>query len=358
MIFEKVVNVSKTKSSHELESIADKLRLLFTRAYQAETAYVLTLVIYEIIGLYDLPFMAPLQAAVIALYSDDAKICNQLEVQTRQEIREVYEKIEVYAAEYDIQARDFREQLACFKAAENLPPELGLNSTPSQYKNIRFALFFLPKDSPNYHEFVGQFAKLLDKNEISQFTFVPTLDLWEKEKQRFEKMRSTTVWHSWDSIANAYLMHDPEKAAESISVPETKHHLHRLEDYTMAWFEKQKPSRAGTPKKQGCPTYKAAESILKINGVSIDFEPKSIRASLLKCFFKNGKAQDKKFSLEEIYAKANRKKIGHFTLERADKDAIYGARNGVNSVVLEKVGVNDFLVLEKSKISINPQYLK
>jgi hypothetical protein len=347
--------VSKIKNARALEPIANKLRPLFQRAYDAETAYILILVVYEIMGIYDTLLLAPLVSSILAEYLEDSKPIQQLEQQAWQEVRQVHAQLREYTTTNAITARQVIEELDCFEAADALPMESGLVSLPNQYGKLTFALLALPKDSPDYPAFVGQFAVLDSNNEIDHFTFAPSLALWENECQKFLKIKPTRLWHSWDILANSYLVQDPEKASKAIDIFEFKHHLQRLEHYTMDWLQQRSAIRTTKSGKPIKPTYDAVSCILKVNGAPIEFEVGSIRAKVLKCFFKNGYAQPKQFSLEELYAKMYKKKVGYFTIVKSHKDALYGALDGINSRVSDET---EFLVLKKSKISINPMHLK
>lgn len=349
--------MSKIKNARALELIADKLGPLFQRAYEAETVYIMILVAYEIIEVYDTTPLKPLIESIMGVYLEDIKLRIQLEKQAWQEVRQVHTQLREYTTTNAITARLVLEELDCFETTEALPMESGLVSLPGQFLKMKYALLSLPKDSPNYYEFIKQFA-VLDKNqEIDHFTFAPNLELWDKECLRLAKIEPTRIWHNWDKLANAYLSQDPRKASETIDINQLKHNLQRLEIYTIDWIKQYNATHMTKFGKPSKPTYDSKSCVLKVNGVPIEFEKDCIRAKFLRCFFKKGAAVAQILSLEELYAKMHKKKVGYFKLEKSDKDALYDAFDDINLRVSNEAGIASFLTLEKSKISIRPKYL-
>ncbi len=349
--------MSKIKNAQTFELIADKLRPLFQRAYETETVYIMILVAYEIIEVYDTTPLKPLIESIMGVYLEDIKLRIQLEKQAWQEVRQVHTQLREYATRNAITARLVLEELDCFETTEALPLESGLVSLPGQFLKMKFALLSLPKNTPNYPEFIKQFAILDKSQEIDHFTFAPSLELWDKECLRLAKIEPTRIWHNWDTIANAYLLQDPKKASETIDINQLKHHLQRLESYTIDWIKQYNATHMTKFGKPSKPTYDSKSCVLKVNGVPIEFEKGSIRAKFLRCFFKKGAAIAQILSLEDLHAKMYKKKIGYFKLEKNHKDALYNALDDINLRVSNEASIPGFLTLKKSKVAIRSKYL-
>jgi len=57
-------------------------------------------------------------------------------------------------------------------------------------------------------DFVKKFLEIDGNGNISRWKFSPSFYAWREERQRIEKLKGSRIWHSWDVIAEPYLIHN------------------------------------------------------------------------------------------------------------------------------------------------------
>ncbi len=242
-------------------------------------------------------------------------------------------------------------------------------------------------------------------NFVQQFATVdPFIMHWNNEKQRLDRIKTATFWYSWQELQQFYVMyHDGEArlkksledgdvmlsfqlsddiekikgmavGKESGCAMALKYHLQRVIQYCKTWISHgflvgkislvTEPDRIATIRSAKTrntiapiiSSYESITGILTINTTSLKFEPTSMRGTLLTFLFKKNKSPVKHISLEKFYAKKYNQKMGSFILKKDSKDAIYHACDGINIRVKKHTGLTNYLLIEKTNISLSKAY--
>lgn len=102
-------------------------------------------------------------------------------------------------------------------------------------------------------------------------------------------------------------------------------------------------------------TYNAQKGELDIEGKKVKFKKDSFRAKLLELLLKDDKSRKKEWSWDEVIEEIEQ--ITDTDVLKKNKKKFYSACDGLSKHIAQKIGVNDFLIFNKSTVQINSKYL-
>lgn len=359
-----------------LQQEEPNLTAIFDRASTIIDQYIMALLVYELMEAYAAKHFEPLITTIINRYNNDIKQLQQFETQTRDEMRQVHIQLREYAKTNGIQNKNFIGELDQFEIQDNLPVTSGLVSIQGLYSILRNAILLLKKDMPHYLSFVGQFVAFNEKHEIDHFTFIPSIDSWEKEKELINNMQPTMVWFSWNELASLCRIQDPKKAAKLIEIHLCKYHLQRLKAFTIEWIHQNTISKNTTHSVQIQPTCavtpldrneiviappkelfwdKPAGCLYYDNVIIMEGDKKNYEGLCCNLFFQKGKPIKKEIYWEEIFKKISTPKEEDDLTPKQKKDRVQKTIKRLN-LKTKKKGI--YLLLHRNgnyRINPNPK---
>lgn len=102
-------------------------------------------------------------------------------------------------------------------------------------------------------------------------------------------------------------------------------------------------------------TYDPQKGTLELEGKKVKFDKDSFRAKLLELLLKDDKSRKKEWSWDEVIEKIE--DITDPDVLKENKQKFYSACDGLSKHIAQKIGINDFLIYNKSTVQIKPKYL-
>ena len=379
---ENVMTTQKQLLWEKLQKIYDR-----AQAHNAPRSFFVT--VSEFLDVYDqTPAFEPFIKKLLAQEKEDTKKLKDLEQITLTEMEETFKKITQYIEKHKVSIAEINESIERYKAYKDNLFEPADGQVEARFGVLTYIIISLKQRKPADHiEFAQQHGELHDDGYILEWKLAPTYPSWKEEKQIVERFQITKPWYSWEELVEFFYFNKnfeklkkerlkKNQLSAAISLNMTFEEINETTDYRedRKWYLKNFFVGAYkvylerilivtkefllaedeiNEQTTDMPNYDASKAKLTVNAKFAVFEKEGFRAKLLAHLTKNRKHIKKKWSWDEIYQAIEGTEPTD-EIAKQYKRKIYYAGKAINSYILDKTGLNDFLEYDTNYVQIYP----
>lgn len=376
----------------DIVRITSKLDTVYTRALRAKTDSVFFKSIYDYIETFDSePSLVRVNKTILEIAQKEILPLNILEEKTLSEISKAYELVDAYVQKEHIQNNQILHHLKQVKSVSTGETIASNGKTKSMYGDLTYTLMLIVEyEDPKHLSFCKKFGEITEERRILNWNKLsPTYREWEEKSQIHQRLSETSLETAWNEIAG---FHNWYRDFETVQEQLYKERKFWELQYASEKFRVIQAAITGT--KLDNPSdievlrsdyeryldivhsfikeslsidhytnthnsiicnYDGKTGLFTINKKNIEFDPSSIRGSILDKFLKSKTSRTKSLYWEDLYDIFGGIDTGAITPEQK-RHKVYYAIDGINSRIATEYLIEDFFEYHSGNVALNPKF--